>query len=147
MSGLLLGVDGGNTKTAAVVVEPDGTVLGAGGAGCGDIHNAHSPEPALVEIVQAASAALDAAGATPGDLGAAAFSLAGADWPEDFERLRRELTSRLRLREEPEIVRGRAERGVLVRAGAALGREGALRVTVGTQAENGRFLEALAALL
>ncbi len=50
-------------------------------------------------------------------------------------------------REEPEIVRGLAERGVLVRAGAALGREGALRVTVGTQAENERFLEALGALL
>ena len=50
-------------------------------------------------------------------------------------------------REEPEIVRGLAERGVLVRAGAALGREGALRVTVGTQAENERFLEALQALL
>jgi histidinol-phosphate aminotransferase len=50
-------------------------------------------------------------------------------------------------REEPEIVRGLAERGVLVRAGTALGREGALRVTVGTQAENERFLEALGALL
>jgi histidinol-phosphate aminotransferase len=50
-------------------------------------------------------------------------------------------------REEPEIVRGLAERGVLVRAGAALGREGALRVTVGTQPENERFLEALGALL
>jgi histidinol-phosphate aminotransferase len=50
-------------------------------------------------------------------------------------------------REEPEIVRGLAERGVLVRAGGALGREGALRVTVGTQAENERFLEALGALL
>ena len=50
-------------------------------------------------------------------------------------------------REEPEIVRGLAQRGVLVRAGAALGREGALRVTVGTQAENQRFLEALGALL
>jgi histidinol-phosphate aminotransferase len=50
-------------------------------------------------------------------------------------------------REEPEIVRGLAQRGVLVRAGAALGREGALRVTVGTQAENERFLEALGALL
>ncbi len=50
-------------------------------------------------------------------------------------------------REEPDIVRGLAERGVLVRAGAALGREGALRVTVGTQAENERFLEALTALL
>jgi histidinol-phosphate aminotransferase len=50
-------------------------------------------------------------------------------------------------REEPEIIRGLAERGVLVRAGAALGREGALRVTVGTAAENERFLEALSALL
>jgi len=50
-------------------------------------------------------------------------------------------------REEPEIVRGLAERGVLVRAGTALGREGALRVTVGTAAENERFLEALGTLL
>ena len=50
-------------------------------------------------------------------------------------------------RDEPEIVRELAQRGVLVRAGSALGREGALRVTVGTQAENERFLEALGALL
>jgi histidinol-phosphate aminotransferase len=50
-------------------------------------------------------------------------------------------------RDEPEIVRGLAQRGVLVRAGGALGRAGALRVTVGTQAENERFLEALGALL
>ena len=104
VSGLLLGVDGGNTKTVAVVVDRSGAVLGAGGADCGDIHNAASPEPALVEIVRATIAALDAAGATPADLGAAAFSLAGADWPEDFERLRRELTVRLELRDEPEIV-------------------------------------------
>jgi N-acetylglucosamine kinase-like BadF-type ATPase len=104
VSGLLLGVDGGNTKTVAVVIETDGAVLGTGGAGCGDIHNAGSPEPALVEIARAATAALDAAGATPADLGAAAFSLAGADWPEDFERLRRELTARLELRDEPEVV-------------------------------------------
>jgi N-acetylglucosamine kinase-like BadF-type ATPase len=104
VSGLLLGVDGGNTKTVAVVVDRSGAVLGAGGADCGDIHNAASPEPALVEIVRATVAALDAAGATPADLGAAAFSLAGADWPEDFERLRRELMVRLELRDEPEIV-------------------------------------------
>jgi histidinol-phosphate aminotransferase len=50
-------------------------------------------------------------------------------------------------RSEPDVMRGLAERGILVRAGGALGREGALRVTVGTQAENERFLEALAALL
>jgi histidinol-phosphate aminotransferase len=50
-------------------------------------------------------------------------------------------------RVERDVMRGLAERGVLVRAGGALGRDGALRVTVGTQAENERFLETLAALL
>jgi histidinol-phosphate aminotransferase len=50
-------------------------------------------------------------------------------------------------RSEPDVMRGLAERGILVRAGTSLGREGALRVTVGTQAENERFTEALAALL
>jgi histidinol-phosphate aminotransferase len=50
-------------------------------------------------------------------------------------------------RDEAEVVRGLAERRVLVRAGAALGREGALRVTVGTAAENERFLAALGELL
>jgi histidinol-phosphate aminotransferase len=49
--------------------------------------------------------------------------------------------------EEPEVVKGLAERGVLVRAGASLGREGALRVTVGTESENQRFVGALGELL
>src|SRR5919197_2858107 len=49
-------------------------------------------------------------------------------------------------RSEPDVMRALAERGILVRAGGALGRDGSLRVTVGTQAENERFLEALAAL-
>ncbi len=49
--------------------------------------------------------------------------------------------------EERDIVQGLSQRSILVRAGAALGREGALRVTVGTQAENERFVEALGALL
>ncbi|HET8948897.1 MAG TPA: histidinol-phosphate transaminase [Solirubrobacteraceae bacterium] len=48
---------------------------------------------------------------------------------------------------EPEIVKELAQRGVLVRAGGALGRAGALRVTVGTQAENERLVETLGALL
>lgn len=50
-------------------------------------------------------------------------------------------------REEAAIVRGLAERGVLVREGASLGREGFLRVTVGRQDENLRFLNALSELL
>jgi histidinol-phosphate aminotransferase len=46
-------------------------------------------------------------------------------------------------RDEAEIMRGLSERGVIVRAGSALGEEGRLRVTYGTRAENDRFLAAL----
>jgi histidinol-phosphate aminotransferase len=49
--------------------------------------------------------------------------------------------------DESEVMKGLAQANILVRAGCALGRPGALRVTVGTQAENERFLEALATLL
>lgn len=49
--------------------------------------------------------------------------------------------------DEPALVRTLAERGVLVRSGTALGREGALRVTVGRERENERFLTELQALL
>ena len=49
--------------------------------------------------------------------------------------------------DEAEVVDGLAQRGVLVRAGAALGRDGALRVTYGTAEENERFLVALGAVL
>jgi histidinol-phosphate aminotransferase len=48
---------------------------------------------------------------------------------------------------EAAIVAGLRERGVLVRAGAALGRAGCLRVTVGTEAENARFLDSLSSLV
>jgi histidinol-phosphate aminotransferase len=50
-------------------------------------------------------------------------------------------------RDEQDVMRGLQERGVLVRGGAALGGEGALRVTYGTPQENERFLEALAEVL
>jgi histidinol-phosphate aminotransferase len=48
---------------------------------------------------------------------------------------------------EAAIVDGLAQRGVLVRAGGALGRPGALRVTYGTPQQNARFLDALRDLL
>jgi len=50
-------------------------------------------------------------------------------------------------RDEADVMRGLQERGVLVRGGGALGREGALRVTYGTAEEDARFLEALAEVL
>jgi histidinol-phosphate aminotransferase len=50
-------------------------------------------------------------------------------------------------REEPPIVDGLAQRGVIVRSGAALGGEGHLRVTLGTRHQNERFVTALDELL
>jgi len=44
-------------------------------------------------------------------------------------------------------VSGLAQRGVLVRAGTSLGRERSLRVTVGSDEHNERFLAALAQLI
>jgi histidinol-phosphate aminotransferase len=49
--------------------------------------------------------------------------------------------------DEPETIAALAQQGVLVRAGSALGREGALRVTVGTEAENAKFVSVLGAVL
>jgi histidinol-phosphate aminotransferase len=48
---------------------------------------------------------------------------------------------------EAEICKALVERGVLVRAGASLGRAGALRVTVGTAAENERLVAVLGDLV
>lgn len=104
MSDLLLGVDGGNTKTLALVARYDGMVVGAGSAGCSDIHNASSPAEAIEEVARAVVGALDGCGASAGDLAAAAFSLAGADWPEDFKLLRRGLSERLGLAVVPLVV-------------------------------------------
>jgi histidinol-phosphate aminotransferase len=50
-------------------------------------------------------------------------------------------------RDEDEVVNGLAERGVIVRAGKALGEAGRMRVTYGTRRENDRFLAALDELL
>ncbi len=46
-------------------------------------------------------------------------------------------------RDEDEVVDGLARRGVIVRAGSALGEAGRMRVTYGTRTENDRFLAVL----
>jgi histidinol-phosphate aminotransferase len=48
---------------------------------------------------------------------------------------------------EPRVISGLRERGVLVRAGASLGEAGAMRITVGTAAENAKLLGALRELI
>src|SRR5437868_11154116 len=81
---LYLGVDGGNTKTQALLATADGAVRGAGRSGCSDIYATPSVAEATAEIDSAIAQALAAAGASPSDVASACFSLAGADWPEDF---------------------------------------------------------------
>lgn len=86
---LILGVDGGNTKTVAIVATTTGRIMGAGRAGRSDIYNTPTEEDALQEIAHAVEQALQIAGAAAADLEAGAFSMAGADWPEDVDLLRR----------------------------------------------------------
>jgi N-acetylglucosamine kinase-like BadF-type ATPase len=92
---VLLGVDGGNTKTIALVAREDGTIVGAGRAGNSDHYGAPTAEAAYSAVVDAVDAALASAGASVSDIAGAAFSLAGADWPEDFDDYHRELGERL----------------------------------------------------
>lgn len=81
---LVLGVDGGNTKTIAIVATAAGKVLGAGRAGPSDMYNAVSETIALNEVRAAVTRAIESAGVDASDLAIGAFSMAGADWPEDF---------------------------------------------------------------
>ena len=80
----ILGVDAGNTKTVALIARLDGTIVGSGRSGCGDIYNAGSPKKALLNVDEAVASAMRASLCRKADIVSAVFSMAGADWPEDF---------------------------------------------------------------
>lgn len=102
MKALLLGVDGGATKTVALVADRSGTVLGAGRAGSSDIHS-ESPPQAIDNVVASVLEALRAADAEPAALGECVFGLCGADWPEDVQYYETALRSRLSLTAVPTV--------------------------------------------
>jgi len=83
-SRFVLGCDGGNTKTIALVATDDGTIVGWGRAGSSDVHD--NPA-ALDELRGAVTAACTMAGCAVAEVAQAVFGLAGADWPEDFALL------------------------------------------------------------
>jgi N-acetylglucosamine kinase-like BadF-type ATPase len=93
----VLAIDGGNSKSVAVVSTTEGIVLGYSIGGCGDIYGAATEEDALSTLARAATAALGEADVLSTEVKATAASLAGADWPEDFELLKRELVQRVGL--------------------------------------------------
>lgn len=80
-----LGVDAGNSKTAAAVADGTGVILGVGREGQGDIYGAKSPQAAVDAVLGAIRIALSEAGISSERLASAAFRLAGIDWPEDNE--------------------------------------------------------------
>lgn len=97
----VLAVEGGNTKTVALVAALDGTILGAGRGGCGDIYYSRAfargldgTALALSNIEGAVMQALAAAQAERSDVVAGVFNMAGADWPEDFALLQSAMRER-----------------------------------------------------
>jgi N-acetylglucosamine kinase-like BadF-type ATPase len=97
----VLAVDGGNTKTIALVAALDGTILGAGRGGCSDIYNARpgtswpdSAAAAIANVEFAVESAMQAAQINATDLVVGVFNMAGADWPEDFVLLQNAMEAR-----------------------------------------------------
>ncbi|KZE73125.1 ATPase [Paenibacillus elgii] len=81
-----LGIDGGGSKTFAVISDETGMVIGSGYGGCGN-HQA-GREIAEQSIRKAVDQALQEAQLTKSDIAYAMFGLAGADREADFRVLR-----------------------------------------------------------
>lgn len=79
----LLGVDGGTSKTRALISKPDGTIVGHAHTGGSNIYEG-APETGLANAMQAPAEALARADLSPETLSTSVFSMSGADWPEDL---------------------------------------------------------------
>jgi N-acetylglucosamine kinase-like BadF-type ATPase len=80
---IVVGVDGGTTKTIALVADHQGDVLGAARGG-GSNWSGENVEIPMAVVAETVRRALDQAQVAQADLGV--FCLAGADWPEDHTR-------------------------------------------------------------
>lgn len=88
---VVIGVDGGGTSTDALVADLSGTVLGSATGGGSNWEGVGLPAMAA-EVARTIDTALAAAGRTRHDVVAAAYGLAGVDWPSDVEPVRQALT-------------------------------------------------------
>jgi N-acetylglucosamine kinase-like BadF-type ATPase len=85
----VLGLDGGGSKTVALVCDDTGHVVAFARDGGSEIYGAG--DAAIATISDVARTALTEAGLTGQDIGSAIFSLAGVDWPEDAVFVRAQL--------------------------------------------------------
>jgi N-acetylglucosamine kinase-like BadF-type ATPase len=79
---VVLGVDGGGSKTHAMVADERGETLGFSSSGRSNWEDT-GLEGARAALSEAITGALSAAGVEPGELTASAFGLAGLDWDQD----------------------------------------------------------------
>lgn len=82
----VLGIDGGGTRTVALLADDAGRILGRGTAGPSN-YNAVGLEAASASLGEAARQAWQAAGLAPGRAALALLGLSGVDRPADRERL------------------------------------------------------------
>ncbi len=82
----VLGVDGGASKTHALLVDEVGNALGFGEAKCGN-HQLRGLKAAIREIDKAVRGALEQSNITSLQIDVACFCLAGADLAEDYTLL------------------------------------------------------------
>lgn len=84
MSKVFLGIDGGGTKTHAVLVDLAGKIVAsaANGGANWERTGIKATQASLVEIVDRV---LSLAGLTAADIVASTFALAGIDWESDKE--------------------------------------------------------------
>jgi N-acetylglucosamine kinase-like BadF-type ATPase len=85
MPSFVVGVDGGTTKTIALVADAQGHILGAGRGGNSNWTGDDVTAPMRV-VTDTVHQALAQAGLRGDDVAVGAFGLAGADWPEDYQR-------------------------------------------------------------
>ena len=85
-----LGIDAGGTKTFCLIGDDQGHIRGFGRAGAGN-YECLGVEPALVENRKAIEAALADAGLTRKNIAGVGMGIAGADLPEDYVMLEREI--------------------------------------------------------
>lgn len=85
-----LGIDAGGTKTFALVGDHTGRVLGFGRGGTGN-YEGYGVEAARLEIARAVQGALESAGLQLAEVAGVGMGIAGADVPEDYVMLEREI--------------------------------------------------------
>src|SRR5690348_12759992 len=83
---VVLGVDGGSSKTHAALVDETGSLLGFGKAGIANQHT-NGLESGLKQVADAVRMALQEAQLQPQDVEMGCFCLAGADVADDFRTL------------------------------------------------------------